>query len=102
MSDIIKKILLAGLGVATLTREKVEDLIEELIKKGELTREEKQGFLDDLLKATEKRKDEVRNFVKDEFQKCLKALNIPTRDEINALEKRFKKHIKHGHGTENK
>ena len=102
MSDIIKKILLAGLGVATLTREKAEDIIEDLIKKGELTRKEKQGFLDDLLKATEKRKDEARNFVKEEVQKVLKSLNIPTGDEINALEKRLKKHIKQGHSTENK
>lgn len=102
MSDIIKKTILAGLGAFTLTREKAEDLIEDLVKKGELTREEKPNILSDLIKATEKRKDEARNFVKEEVQKILKTLNIPTRDEINALEKRLKKHIKQGHGTENK
>ncbi|MCK4297064.1 MAG: hypothetical protein KAX28_10470, partial [Candidatus Marinimicrobia bacterium] len=65
-------------------------------------RKEKQGFLDDLLKATEKRKDEAINFIKEEVQKILKSLNIPTREEIDALEKRLKKHIKRGHGAENK
>jgi len=102
MSDIIKKVFLAGLGAATLTREKAEDIIEELVKKGELSREEKPGVLNDLLKATEKRKDEIQNFVKEEVQKILKTFDIPTREEIDALEKRLKKHIKHEHGAENR
>lgn len=102
MSDIIKKVFLAGLGAATLTREKAEEIIEDLVKKGELKREEKPGVLDDLLKAAEKRKDEMQNFVKEEVQKVLKTLNIPTGDEIEALEKRLKKYIKQGHSTENK
>jgi len=102
MSDIIKKIFLAGLGAATLTREKAEDIIEELVKKGELSREEKPGVLNDLLKATEKRKDEMQNFVKEEVQKILKTFDIPTREEIDALEKRLKNHIKQKHGADKK
>ena len=102
MSDIIKKVFLAGLGAATLTREKAEDIIEELVKKGELKREEKPGVLNDLLKATEKRKDEMQNFVKEEVQKVLKTLNIATKEDIDSLEKRLKNHIKQKHSTENK
>ena len=102
MSDVIKKTILAGLGAFTLTREKAEELIEDLVKKGELSQEEKPNVLSDLIKATEKRKDEVRNFVKEEVQKVLKSLNIPTGDDIEALEKRLKKYIKQGHSTENK
>ena len=102
MSDIIKKVFLAGLGAVTLTREKAEDIIEELVKKGELTHEEKPGVLNDLLKATEKRKDEMQNFVKEEVQKVLKTLNIPTGDELNNLEKRLKNHIKQKHDADKK
>jgi polyhydroxyalkanoate synthesis regulator phasin len=102
MSDIIKKVFLAGLGAATLTREKAEDIIEELVKKGELSREEKPGVLNDLLKATEKHKDEMQNFVKEEVQKALKTLNIVTKEDIDSLEKRLKNHIEQKHGADKK
>jgi polyhydroxyalkanoate synthesis regulator phasin len=102
MSDIIKKVFLAGLGAATLTREKAEEIIEDLVKKGELKREEKPGVLDDLLKATEKRKDEMQNFVKEEVQKVLKTLNITTKEDIDSLEKRLKNHIKQKHDADKK
>ena len=85
MSDLIKKTLLAGLGAFSLTREKVEDTIDDLVKRGELSREEKPGMLEDFAKAAEKRQNEVREFVQKEVQKVLKALDIPTRQEINDL-----------------
>ncbi|HCK99272.1 MAG TPA: hypothetical protein DHW42_04100 [Candidatus Marinimicrobia bacterium] len=102
MSDIIKKIFLAGLGAATLTREKAEDIIEELVKKGELSREEKPGVLNDLLKEADKRKEEARNFISEEVKKVLKTLNIATKEDLDSLEKRLKNHIKQKHGADKK
>jgi len=39
--DFIKKSMLIGVGLATLTREKVEQAIDELIKKGEMSENQK-------------------------------------------------------------
>jgi polyhydroxyalkanoate synthesis regulator phasin len=41
MLDIIKKSIYLGLGAASVTKEKVESLIDELIEKGQLAKEEK-------------------------------------------------------------
>jgi len=38
--DFIKKSMLAGIGLAVLTKEKAEKTVDELIKKGELTKKE--------------------------------------------------------------
>lgn len=38
--DNLKKVLLAGIGVAATTAEKSKDLLDEMVKKGELTVEQ--------------------------------------------------------------
>ncbi len=85
MSNIINKAILAGLGALSLTREKVEEVVDDLVKRGEISLDEKPGVLTDLVKAAEKRQDEARVFIQKEVQKVLKVLDIPTRQEMNTL-----------------
>ena len=40
IGDGLKKLLLAGIGAAALTGEKAQDLVDDLVKKGELTVEQ--------------------------------------------------------------
>lgn len=85
MSNIINKAFLAGLGAVSLGRDKVEGLIDELVKRGELSQEEKQGMLSELLESVEKRQAELEEFIHKEIQQILKSLDIPTREEMNRL-----------------
>ena len=41
MLDIIKKSLYLGLGVASVTKERVESVVDELIEKCQLSKDEK-------------------------------------------------------------
>lgn len=85
MASIFSKAILAGMGALSLTREKVEEVVDDLVKRGEISLDEKQGVLSDLVKAAEKRHDEAQEFIRKEVRKVLNALDIPTRQEFNAL-----------------
>ena len=85
MSDIINKAFLAGLGAVSLSRDKVEGFIDDLIKRGELSQEEKRGMLSELLESVEKRQAELGEFIHKEIRQILKSLDIPTREEIIKL-----------------
>ena len=91
MTSIINKAFLAGLGAVSLTRGKLESIVDELVKLGEVSWEEKQGLLDDLVKAGEKHKNEIRKLVQKEVQKASEKLDIPTRQEIEALREQIEK-----------
>ncbi len=56
--DFIKKLTLASIGAVTLTREKLEETLDELVKKGEMTTDEKaeavKHFVDKSVDSTEK------------------------------------------------
>ncbi len=89
MKDIIGKAFLAGLGAVSLTREKLEGIVDDLVKRGELSWEEKPGLLDDLVKAGEKHRDELQKLVQKEVKKVLGVLDIPTRQEYETLRERI-------------
>ena len=40
MAPILQKIVYASIGAFTITKEKVEELVDELIKRGEVSQEE--------------------------------------------------------------
>ncbi|MGW8195185.1 MAG: phasin family protein [Desulforhopalus sp.] len=57
MIDIIKKAVLTGIGVASLTKEKIEDLSKELIDKGRLSEEEGEKFVEEMLQRAEESRE---------------------------------------------
>jgi polyhydroxyalkanoate synthesis regulator phasin len=48
MKDFLEKTLLAGLGAVALTKERADDLVDELTKRGRMTGEEAREVVDEL------------------------------------------------------
>ncbi|NCF75047.1 MAG: hypothetical protein GWO87_00990 [Xanthomonadaceae bacterium] len=94
MSNLIKKTILAGLGVLSLSREKAEKITKDLIKRGELAKTEEAKFVKDLMEQAGKNKVEVEKKIEKVVEKTLTKLNIPTRREINALKEKVDRLIK--------
>lgn len=97
MVGILKKLYLAGLGALSITRERAEEIVDELVKKGEVAAEEKKSLIENLLKVAEEKKAETREFIKKEVRKVLETLDVPTRQEIDDLKKQLEKHRKVEH-----
>jgi polyhydroxyalkanoate synthesis regulator phasin len=69
MIDLIKKAVLTGLGVASLTKEKIEEFGRELMDKGKLTEQEGAKFVGEM----QKRADESREALKNQTDKLVEA-----------------------------
>jgi polyhydroxyalkanoate synthesis repressor PhaR len=52
IESVIKKFLLGGIGLATLTREKLDEIVNELIKRGELAEDQRARFVKELLEKS--------------------------------------------------
>ena len=89
MSDLIKKTILTGLGIASLTKEKAESLVKDLIKEGELSKSEGAKMTKDLLEKIEKNKEDLENKIEKTTAKALAKLNVPTHREITDLKKKI-------------
>jgi len=90
VSDLMKRWMIAGLGLAVLTKEKVEEMVQELVRVGEVDGEESKQVARSLLKAAEEQRDELKRLVEQQVKRILAGAGMVTRDEYTALEERVK------------
>ena len=91
MSDMIRKMGLFGIGVISLTQEKVEEFSQEMIKKGELNREEGKKFVNDILSAREKQIHELEDKINERVKETFEKSGVVMKSDIIDLEKKIEK-----------
>jgi polyhydroxyalkanoate synthesis regulator phasin len=88
MIELVKKSMLAGVGLAVVTKDKVLESLDELVEKGKLTKEEAAAMSDKIVDEgrteTEKAKVEASKL----FNDMLHRANVVTKDQFQALEAR--------------
>jgi len=87
MLDMMKKALMAGIGLALKTKDEVEEIAKELIQKGKMSEKDGKKFLDDLMARYESAKSNMENWVENAVQNLIKKGKLATRDEIEGLKK---------------
>ncbi len=101
MREILKKTWLAGLGLASLTREKVEELVDELVRRGEITEKERPHVIEDLLTRVREEQKRFSSAVKEAVQKVVAEMGLPSRQQLEDLKSRVEKleQAAHSHET---
>jgi polyhydroxyalkanoate synthesis regulator phasin len=87
--DPIKNAVYLGLGAISLTKEKAEDFVDELIKQGESTEKERTALVDRLVKDGEAQKKALQGRVSELVQKAVTELGLLTRKEFETFENRL-------------
>ena len=87
MPDIVKKTLLAGIGLALKTWDEVEDLAKELIEKGKMSENDGKKFLNDIQKRYEDTQKKLEARVEKTVKEFLKKADVVTSDELKAVKK---------------
>jgi polyhydroxyalkanoate synthesis regulator phasin len=90
MLDFIKKTIFVGAGLASMTAEKIEETVGEIVKKGELTEKQGRELVHDLLERSTRARKELTERVEKMIQDTLQKLNIPTRKEMDELKRKVK------------
>jgi polyhydroxyalkanoate synthesis regulator phasin len=85
MFDLIKKTLLTGVGLAVMTKEKVEELGKELVSQAKLSEHEGKEFVDNLLKQSETSRKEFETRINSAVQKAVSSLNLASKEEVARL-----------------
>ncbi len=87
MLDMMKKAMMAGIGLALKTKDEVEEIAKELIQKGKMSEKDGKKFLDDLMARYESAKSNMEKWVENAVQNLTKKGKLATRDEIEGLKK---------------
>lgn len=89
MIDSFKKTLLAGLGAAVVTKDKVQAGLEDFVKQGKMTASEARAVAEKIAEEGRREFDEASSKLGDKFRDVVASVSDPKhRERIEALEAR--------------
>jgi polyhydroxyalkanoate synthesis regulator phasin len=83
--DVIRRAVMLGIGVVSLTKDKAEEVVDDLIKRGEIASGERFGTVDTLLREAEKQERELERKITTTVQKVVAEMGLPTRKELDEI-----------------
>ena len=78
-------LLYMGLGAAYLAKDKFDEVLNDLEKRGQLSREEAQSFLNDAKTRAKQEEEALAARIRDEVKKVLTDMGLATKDDIAEL-----------------
>lgn len=91
MSEMFRKMGLFGIGVISLTQEKIEEFTQEMVKKGELSKDEGKKFVKEVLSEKEKQLKEMEDKINEKVRENLKKSGVVMKSDVAALERKIEK-----------
>lgn len=87
--EMVRKVLLAGIGAVALGKEEIEDFVDRLVERGEIAEKDGRKLVREVM---ERRKKEARK-AEDELNKnvesVLDKMNVPSKADIEALSEKI-------------
>jgi len=88
MLEFIKKAIFIGAGLASMTAEKIEEAVAEIVRKGEISEKQGRELIQDLKDRSGKARKDLGDRVEKMIEEALQRLKIPTRKEVDDLKAR--------------
>jgi len=87
--DIFKKLTLASIGALELTKEKLEEIFDEMVKRGEMTDNERAAAVRNFMERSSEGADKFRLKVEEIFARCAEKCSSTVSSRQAELEKRL-------------
>jgi polyhydroxyalkanoate synthesis regulator phasin len=85
MIDLIKKAVLTGIGVASLTKDKIEDLAKELIDKGKMSEQEGEKLVQEMLNRAEESRETMKSQTESVVQNAIAKMKLARVEDVELL-----------------
>ncbi|AEE91330.1 conserved protein of unknown function [Tepidanaerobacter acetatoxydans Re1] len=86
---MLKQILYAGIGLATVTKEKAEEVISELVKKGEMSQEEGKDALNTLMYRMQEESEKLKQKINEQVDNAIVSMNLVKKTELDEILQRI-------------
>jgi polyhydroxyalkanoate synthesis regulator phasin len=87
MIELIKKAVLTGVGVAALTKEKVEELSQDIVEKTKMSESEGEKFVKEMLARADESKEAIKEQTDKVVKNVLGKMQLAKSEEVEALKK---------------
>ena len=91
MFENLDRLMLAGLGVISMTRERAEKIFDEYVSRGKAETQGKEGFVKEVMDSADKTRKDIEKLVSEQVAKTVDKLNLATKGDIKRLEEKVDK-----------
>jgi poly(hydroxyalkanoate) granule-associated protein len=91
MFENLDRLMMAGLGAISMTRERAEKIFDEYVSRGKAEKQGKEGFVKEVMDSADKTRKDIEKLVSEQVSKTVDKLNIATKDDIKRLEEKVDK-----------
>jgi polyhydroxyalkanoate synthesis regulator phasin len=88
MKEFLHKAWLFGVGMFDFTKDKVEALVQEMVRRGEITQQEGPEAVKELLAKAQETQEALVAKVKELTKNAINEINVAKASELKALEAR--------------
>ncbi|GIP47533.1 Poly(hydroxyalcanoate) granule associated protein (phasin) [compost metagenome] len=88
MSDLLKKAISLGWGLTITSKEKVESIVEDLVKRGELAPSESKQLVEKLIDRGAEEQGKFKELVNEQVRSALQGMGLASAKEVEELTRR--------------
>ncbi|WP_410770565.1 phasin family protein [Fontibacillus sp. BL9] len=88
MSDLLKKAISLGWGLTIVSKEKVESLVDDLVKRGELAPSESKQLVERLIDKGAEEQNRFKEMVNEQVKSVLQSMGLVSAKEVEELTRR--------------
>jgi len=88
MLELLEKVVMTTIGVASLTQKKAEELVTEMKERYKLSEDEGKSLVDRIQSMARENREKVREMAEGEVKKVVERLGLVSVEEMESLKKR--------------
>ncbi|MCM3700927.1 phasin family protein [Paenibacillus macerans] len=88
MSDLLKKAISLGWGLTIVSKEKIEGVVDELVKRGELAPSESKQLVEKLIDKGAEEQGRFKELVNEQVRSALQTMGLASAKEVEELTRR--------------
>ena len=89
MFETLDKMMLAGLGAVSMTRERAEQMFDEYVSKGRAERENRSGFVKEVMDSADRTRSELEKIVSQQVKETVNSLQLASQEDVQRIEQKL-------------
>lgn len=90
MKESVRKVGLIGAGLWAMTEEKINEMVKDLVDKGDISKEEGKKAVQEMIEESKKQTMDIEKKVSEKIQDAVSKKDMFTKKDMNELESRIK------------
>ena len=94
MFETLDKMMLAGLGALSMTRERAEKIFDEYVSRGKAEKDSRSGFVKEVMDGAERTRSELEKVISEQVRQSVANLHLASREDLQRIEAKLDQLLK--------